>query len=89
VIGIGLMRGSPKFPTGVFGKIIGSYKTNDYAVSADGNSAVVDLLGTVPVVSQMNIGSEWNGTLTLNGTIKKIAYYPARLSNEQLEALTS
>jgi hypothetical protein len=83
------LTASPKFPTGVFGKIIGSYKTNDYAVSADGNSAVVDLLGTVPVVSQMNIGSEWNGTLTLNGTIKKIAYFPARLSNEQLEALTS
>ena len=83
------LTASPKFPTGVFGKIIGSYKTNDYAVSANGNSAVVDLLGTVPVVSQMNIGSEWNGTLTLNGTIKKIAYYPARLTNEQLQALTS
>jgi hypothetical protein len=79
---------SPKFATGIFGKIIGAYKTNDFSASANGNAVVTDIDGLIPIVSQINIGSEFNNTLLLNGTIKKIAYYPIRLSNTNLQALT-
>jgi hypothetical protein len=37
----------------------------------------------------MNIGSRAAGTSVVNGTIKKIAYYPLRVTNAQLQALTS
>jgi len=69
------------------GKIAGAYKVNDFAASLDGAAAVTDSAGTVPVVTQMQIGS---GTAVqyLNGTIRKLAYYPQRLTNAQLQALT-
>lgn len=42
-------------------------------------------------MTQMSIGSAGVANLTdiLNGTIKRVAFYPARLSNTQLQALTS
>jgi hypothetical protein len=38
---------------------------------------------------RMFIGSRPGGSLFLNGTIARLAYYPVRLSNAQLQALTS
>jgi hypothetical protein len=45
----------------------------------------------VTTISQMNIGSNPLSTATsvLNGYVKKLAFYPKRLTNEQLEAITT
>jgi len=65
-------------------------KNNDYATSTNGSVVVVDALGTMPSgINVLNIGKTYFNLQTLNGTIKKIAYYPQRLSNENLQALTS
>jgi len=80
---------SSKFASGVMGKVAGAYNVDNFSVSANGATAVSDNAGLVPAVSQMNIGSEYNGSLPLNGTIKKIAYYPMRVTNSNLQALTS
>ena len=66
-----------------------AYKTNDFAAARDAVLAT-DAVGQIPTgVTQANIGSiEAGGTFTGSGHIRKVAYYPARLSGAQLQALT-
>lgn len=68
-----------------------AYAANDFAVSLNAGAVVTDTTGAVPAgVNRLYIGSDSNGVINfLNGTIKKIAYYPLRLTNAQLQALTS
>ena len=70
-------------------KFAGTYKVNDFAASRNATTVQTDTLGTVPVVSQMSIGSNNVGGNFLNGNIKKIAYYPARLTNAELVSLST
>jgi hypothetical protein len=72
----------------VYSKLIASYKLNNFAVSINSGTVGVDTLGLVPVVNRMYFASA-NGLVSYSGRIKKLAYYPARLTNEQLQALTS
>jgi hypothetical protein len=44
---------------------------------------------SLPVPTNARIGTNWVPSEFLNGTIKKIAYYPFRVTNTQLQALTS
>jgi len=44
----------------------------------------------MPTVNRLSIGVNQSGNVDfLNGTIKSITYYPRRLSNTELQALTS
>jgi hypothetical protein len=73
-------------------KVSLGYKVNDFAASIDGAASLTDTSGVLPVINSVgvfSIGSIRGGGLYINSTIKKIAYYPARLTNEQLVALTS
>lgn len=72
-----------------FNKITGAYAINNFACSFNGASVVDDTNGVLPVVDRAYIGSGAVGTAHINGTIKKLAYYPTRLSNLQLQSLTS
>ena len=65
-----------------------AYKANDFARSFNGSSVATDTSGTIPTVNQMFIGSE-RGQYSVNGHIRRIVYYPTRLSNDELRALTS
>jgi len=65
-----------------------AYKTNDFARSINNSAISADASGTIPDVNQMFIGSE-RGSSILNGHILRISYYPSRLSNEKLKAITS
>lgn len=66
-----------------------SYKFNDAAVCLNSESAVTDTSVVLPSTpTELNIG--FGKYLTYaNGTIKKLAYYPLRLTNANLQALTS
>jgi hypothetical protein len=70
-----------------------AYKLNDYAHSVNGVAPATDTSATVPTVTSMSIGglqSGWSGaTNYLNGYIQRISYYPVRLSNTTLQALTT
>jgi hypothetical protein len=56
----------------------------------DGGSSSVDTLGIVPLGLDRLILADAGGVASkLNGHLRKFAYYPARLTNEQLVALTS
>jgi hypothetical protein len=67
-----------------------AYKVNDVAAAANGGAVGTDVSALVPVVNRLYIGANSLGTgAFLNGTIKKIAYYPKRLTNAQLQAITT
>ncbi len=61
------------------------------AVSAwNGVLGDLDTALTMPVgINQLRIGAMVTGAQNLNGTIRSITYYPRRLSNTELQALTS
>ncbi len=73
------------------GKLAGAYKVNDFAVSANGLLTGTDTDGIIPSVNVLHIGTSAVGTSShyLNGCVKKIAYYPLRVTNAQLQGLTS
>jgi hypothetical protein len=64
-----------------------AYKVDDFAYTTNGASVVTDTSGAIPSVNRLGIGL--TGTQNfLNGTISRIAYYPVRVTNAQLQALT-
>jgi hypothetical protein len=74
----------------VSSKVAGAYKVNDFARSFNGATAVLDTSGAVPVaVNRATIGLGNGGVGYLNGTISRIAYFPRRLSNAELQGITS
>lgn len=70
-------------------KAAAAYKANDFAVSVNNSAAQVDTSGTVPSVSIMYVGSLLNSTEPLNGWVRSIKYFPRRLTNTELQALTA
>jgi len=71
-------------PPGVYSTIALAYKINDYAASKDGEAVVTDTAGTVPTVSQLNIGSRADGTRHAEGYFKSVTYYAQKLSLSEL-----
>jgi hypothetical protein len=69
-------------------KVAISYKVNDFAQSTNGAAVGTDTSGGVPVVNRLSIGVTSTDTNRLNGYIKSLSYYPARLTNAQLQAIT-
>lgn len=66
------------------------YKLNDFAGTSNAGTVATDTSGTLPLsLTTANIGRNGAGGEYVNGTIKKIAYYPLRVTNAQLQALTS
>jgi hypothetical protein len=66
------------------------YKAADFAGSVNGLTPVTQGTGTVPgVLTQLTIGNgETLGSNTMTGTIKRLTYWPQRLSNSTLQAVT-
>jgi hypothetical protein len=71
-------------------KIALAYKTDDFAFSGNSATVVTDTSGILPVVDRMFIGSRVDGNAATfaNGHIRKVAYYPKRLADAELQALT-
>jgi hypothetical protein len=66
-----------------------AYKLNDFAFAANGSLAGTDTSGSVPQVNQLSIGYRLEDqSRSYNGHIKRIAYFPKRLSNTELQAIT-
>lgn len=71
-------------------KIAISYERDDFAVYANGSQFELDTAGLFAneLVTQIALGGGSIGT-PANGHIKSIQYYPRRLTNSQLQRLTS
>jgi hypothetical protein len=72
-------------------KLAGAYKTDDIAFTTKGAMPLTDSLAVIPTIDRLGIGSRgaFSSSLIWNGHIRKIAYYPLRLSSTNLQALTS
>jgi hypothetical protein len=87
VIGLGAI-GS----VGAINKVASAYRVNDFAAVRNGGSVGTDTSGAVPVgVSQMNIGASTSGVAVsyINGYLRRITYYPRKLSSAELQAITT
>ena len=72
-------------------KIAAGYAVNDYAVSVNGAAVVTDTSGALPSsLTKLTIGgSIVNAAAYANGCIRTFKYWPTRLPNAQLQALTT
>ena len=68
-------------------KVAFSYKKDDYVVTLDSGAIASDTSATVPTVTTFTVGTG-PAAAPINGYIKSIQYYPRRLTNAQLQALT-
>jgi hypothetical protein len=67
-------------------------QANSYAASLNGGAAVVDTSGAMPAKDMTSVYlfySSYSATRSLNGRVSRLTYYPTRLSNTQLQALTA
>jgi hypothetical protein len=62
-----------------------SYDTSARSIVLNAGT-VVSIVGSIQQISQLSIGQSFGSYL--NGTIKKISYYPTALTNTNLQALT-
>lgn len=71
-------------------KVATAYALDNYAISVAGETPVTDTSGALPVaLTQMNIGSLEDGSEYLNGWISSLSYYPVRLTNTQIQTLST
>jgi hypothetical protein len=66
-----------------------AYAANDFAIVANGGAVTTDTSGTVPTVTAFSLGAGTPGISQLNGYLRRITYYPRRLSNAELQTLTA
>jgi len=67
-----------------------AYAANNFAFTTQGAAVQTDTSGTVPTVSRLYVGvGATGGSLFLNGYLRRVSYYPTRLSNAQLQAITA
>jgi hypothetical protein len=78
------------YTNGAFVKAIFAYQVNSFATSLAGGTPVTLGTGTPPnAVTTLYIGNGYNGSLPMNGRIKKFAYYPLALTNTQIQSLSA
>lgn len=68
-------------------KVATTYKLNDFAISLNGAPVATDVVGTIPTVTQMQIGNRSDGVRNMSSYIRSLTYYPQRIDNTQLQAL--
>ena len=66
-----------------------AYAPNDIAWVRDGGTVGTDTTATIPTVSQLRLGADGDGSFRLCGHLRAVRYYPTRLSNTDLQAITA
>jgi hypothetical protein len=65
-----------------------AYKQNDVASSRNGALPLTDGIVSLPSVTRLAIGSTRSTAFELNGTIRRLTYWPSRLPNDTLQTIT-
>jgi hypothetical protein len=70
-------------------KVAFGFKANDFAQSRGIAGLDIDTSGTLPIVNMATIGSyDFGGQERINGTIKRLTFFPQRLPNSTLQSIT-
>lgn len=72
----------------VLSKVGYAYSLDDFAWTLNAGSIRTDTAGSLPVVNQLGIGQRLDSTGFLNGTLRRLCFWPQRLSNETLQRIT-
>ncbi len=72
-------------------KVAAAYASNDLAISLNGGTVATDNTVTIPSgLTRFDLGSDHLGFNNVKaGYLRRITYYPTRLSNAQLQAITA
>ncbi len=74
---------------GVFNKAAQAFSANDFAAVIAGGTVGTDTSGTMPTVTTLRLGYQFNSVNFLNGHIKRLAYYNTRKTNAELQVLST
>lgn len=80
---------SPVIADGAVAKTAFVIATDDSNKALNGTLGTPDTSVTVPPVSRMRLGSNPFANNDLNGHLQRILYYPRRLTNTEIQALTT
>ncbi len=70
-------------------KVALGYAANDFALKRVGVALETDSSGVLPTVNMATVGHyDFGGQERINGSIKRITYWPTRLSNTVLQSIT-
>ena len=82
--------GAAEIAVGATGKTAGAYKLNDFQQATNSTLGTADTAGTLPTLTVLNIGANETGSGSMiNGTIKRLTYWPVRLANPTLQSITT
>ena len=77
------------YTANVIEKYAYAMKANDFAFARNGSIVGTDTSGSMPTIDRMFIGNAAGSAEYFNGHIRRVTYYPSRLSNAQLQALSA
>jgi hypothetical protein len=69
-------------------KLAYAFQANNFAFARNGALVGTDTSGSIPTVNRLDLGGI-TGSAVLNGHIRRTTFYPVRLSDLQLQALTA
>ena len=67
-------------------KLSGAWNTNSCAAAKDGGTVGTDNTATIPTPTQLRLGSD--GTNYASAIIQKVLYYPQRIINAEVQAIS-
>lgn len=76
-------------PPGALAKAAFSFMPGESALSVNGSAVLKGTIDLMPTPSTLYLGSTGNGQQFLNGHLRAIRYYPRRLTDAELQALTT
>jgi hypothetical protein len=81
-IGATVIAASARYRSG-FG-----YKLNDLSIAVNGGAEATDTSATIPTPDRLFLGQNFASGQSCNGTLRRLTYWPARLPNSTLQAIT-
>jgi hypothetical protein len=90
-VNAGRVDASASFAANTTTKATYAYASNDRAVTTGGSSPTTSTAAyTIPTITLMRLGSQdAAGSGNINGYLRRITYYPRRLANADLQAITA
>jgi hypothetical protein len=70
-------------------KAAGRYAANDFQLAVDGTLGTADTSGSLPTITALSLGGPVSFQPGASVWLQRVTYYPRRLSNAELQAITA